>query len=353
MVLSYLSNLNLEERERFFQQLDHELRGPLRKINTFCGIICEDERERLPSEQLVPLRKLASYSANLSEKLRAIAQAEDREELQVLFSELRAAINQLNYGFSGITTLTHADSPDNYQRIELLRRRVVYTYRTLFGLGETEHFSFRAYLQLYPFLNREVLAKKGVSFTNDIENFPFETETKEYEIVLENLLGNALTYGFPEGSISEGDRKVSLITRGNYLPYLVRVVDSGVGIDTERIAQQAVRKSLISETELKSPLSGLKQTISQMGLFVPEQLYVGLEESDRKDFLLNQLVFLPGLTTSAEGKEAVHGTSQGIGLSLVKLLVEVNGGEVWVRSKPGDTRFYFTIPLEKIVNYRR
>ncbi len=352
MVLSYLSDLNPEERERFLQQLDHELRGPLRKINTFFGFICDDEKGSNP-EVLSPLRELADQVAGISLKLKYLARAGDETELQAHLSELEGLIDRFARPFPESFNFTHQDSLDNYQRIKMIWRRVDYTYRTFFNLGPSEHFSFRAYLKLFPFLNQAVLDEKSISFTDKTESFPFETETRDYELVMNNLLGNAITHGFSQAQVS-GEREISVTTRGNYIPYLVRVYNNGVEIDTERISRQVVERGLITAADLERPLAGLESFIEQKRLYIPKipEQYSGLSEGERRIFLLNQLVFLPKVTTSESGAETVHGTAQGIGLDLVKSLVEKNGGRVWVRSKPGDTRFYFTIPEERVVNYR-
>ena len=353
MVLSYLSNLNPEERERFLQQLDHELRGPLRKINTFCGFICEDEKESNPNI-LSPLRELASLAAGISIKLKSLARAGNETELQANLSEMEGLIDKFSGLFPEDHSFTHQDSLDNAQRISLLLRRVDYTYRTFFNLGPSEHFSFRAYLKLFPFLNQAVLDEKNISFSDKTESFPFETESRDYELVMNNLLGNAITHGFPAALAVEDKREISVTTRGNYTPYLVRVSNSGINIDTDRISRQAVERGLVAAADLEKPLAGLENFIEQKGLYIPKtpEQYIGLLEEERRGFLLNQLIFLPKVSTSESGAETGHGTGQGIGLDLVRSLIEKNGGTVWVRSNPGDTRFYFTIPSERVVNYR-
>jgi signal transduction histidine kinase len=57
-------------------------------------------------------------------------------------------------------------------------------------------------------------------------------------------------------------------------------------------------------------------------------------------------LFLPQTHFSQPGTLGEHGT--GIGLLLCKELIELNGGNLWISSRPGKgSTFYFSLPLNK------
>lgn len=52
-----------------------------------------------------------------------------------------------------------------------------------------------------------------------------------------------------------------------------------------------------------------------------------------------------GLFKRLNGKEK-YGEGAGVGLTIIKKMIEMNGGKIWVESVYGEgSSFYFTVPL--------
>jgi len=61
---------------------------------------------------------------------------------------------------------------------------------------------------------------------------------------------------------------------------------------------------------------------------------------------IREKLFIPQMNSLAIARKENKGA--GIGLLLVKGLLEKNGGEIWVESNVGEgSSFYFTLPIEK------
>jgi signal transduction histidine kinase len=82
----------------------------------------------------------------------------------------------------------------------------------------------------------------------------------------------------------------------------------------------------------------------------PKSNFVRLEVRDRGPGIpehVQQHLFEPGYQMVHPTK---HSGGLGIGLALCKLLIELHGGKIWVKSQPGrGSSFFFTLPLLKEV----
>ncbi len=107
--------------------------------------------------------------------------------------------------------------------------------------------------------------------------------------ILQNIITNAIVYSYPGGTVTARAGKVK-----NKI--VIVITDHGIGMS------QAIKEKL----------------------------------------------FIPQIKTNALAKEREKEKDAGIGLLLVKSLVEKNAGEIWVESVEGQgSSFYFTMPREK------
>jgi len=126
--------------------------------------------------------------------------------------------------------------------------------------------------------------KKMITIETDIESElqPIKIDPKVFNLALDNLLSNAIKYTDVGGLI-----KIGLTKKGRNL--VVRVEDNGVGVperEKSKIFEKMFRASNIAKSE---------------------------------------------------------GT--GLGLYIVKILVEQSGGKIWLAHKEPGTVFYLTFPL--------
>ncbi len=134
----------------------------------------------------------------------------------------------------------------------------------------------------------QVLIEKGIylGVKLDIEDVATYIDKKQFERIFDNLVGNAIKYTSSGG-------KIFIEARPEGSDILFRVIDTGVGIPEDHLAH------------------------------VFDEFY-----------------------QAGQKVKGVKGT--GLGLTIVKQLVEAHGGKIWVESKPKmGTVFAFTIPLER------
>ena len=133
-------------------------------------------------------------------------------------------------------------------------------------------------------------AAKRVTLLNELPELTAQADANRLHQLLGNLVGNAIKYGRPEGTV----RVLALRTNDGMIQICVR--DDGPGIPAESLDR------------------------------VFERFY-RVDKARSRD----------------QG-----GT--GLGLAIVKHIVQGHGGKVWVESEPGQgAAFYFTLPEEKAV----
>jgi len=134
--------------------------------------------------------------------------------------------------------------------------------------------------------------QKEITIENSTNrNFLVEADKEMLKTIFRNLLSNAIKF-----TSSGGHVQISCKTKGNYL--VISVTDNGIGITEEQ-----------QKTLFEPSASEVKKSI---------------------------------------GTGGESGT--GLGLMISKKFVELNGGTIWVESKPeiGST-FYFTLPLSEVL----
>jgi len=139
-------------------------------------------------------------------------------------------------------------------------------------------------------LNEALIAKKGLSFRVDVapEVPPLVADREQVTHVISNLIGNAVAF------TPAGGRVWVVVTRvddGHASDVQVEVGDTGIGIAPEH----------------------------------------------------HDLVFREFAQVDPSPSRRHHGT--GLGLTIARRLVELNGGRIWVESRLGEgSRFFFALP---------
>ncbi len=306
-LVDILSEMPHDKQIGLFANLAHELASPLTRIMGFTELILMNESFTSATKSyFIDIKYHASL---LDEKFRKLSQQTPRK-----FKESVAEMSDLLTYLPPLEKEHNFSNPKSksYQtKINVSLRQLHYAFHELLSIGDAETFHFERYLKLYSTLNEEVLENKNIKFYTQLGTPNLETKAS-YNLELNNLIGNAIKHADPNFI------RVSIKT--NYFPYLMRVHDDGKGIDAEKIYRAALEKDIMDPSTTLS-----------------------------KQEKMN-LIFEREITTSgSQSPELIYGTSQGLGLSMVKKSIEKKGGELRVKSEPGDTRFYFTIPEYQIV----
>lgn len=318
----FLDKLSSEQRRDSLQALMHDLKQPFVSFVGFSDLILQQGHPPLPlRDWLVTLRSTTMLFTRVYPGIYRTDSLENYVS-QVLqpFQEILTRPPPVIAEDASVDTKTRAF----LKTIELNQQLFAQHLAVAFGLGEFTTFSFYEHLTLFSNVNKAAMPE-GVTAGIDYQRMKRLVTSKPY-LELDNLVGNALKHAqcsaiHVDWSYDSGRRA-----------YEVHVVDDGRGIDPEAIY------ALASST-------GVVQ--SSASLTREEKL---------------RLVFEKGIH-NGNGKTAVWGTSEGIGLAAVRAGITTKGGEVTVESpvpeslrklyeippdKPG-TVFYFTIPPELVV----
>ncbi len=174
-----------------------------------------------------------------------------------------------------------------------------------------------------PRLVRDLAIELGKPIELELHGAETELDRRVLELIsdpLTHMVRNAADHGLepPDERRRLGKPEAGTITlralyRGDHVA--IQVADDGRGLDTERIAEQAVARGLVAAADL-----------------------AGMAAADLQHF-----VFRPGFSTAGT-VTAVSG--RGVGLDVVRTNIGKIGGSVEIRSKPGrGSVFTIKIPL--------
>lgn len=118
--------------------------------------------------------------------------------------------------------------------------------------------------------------------------------------------------------------------------------DLMVTIDTQKI-EQVLNNLLSNSIKFSKPNTNIVMRISVTDKFFKSEVIdqgQGISEEDRKG------IFNPFQTSKV--KPTAGEKSTGLGLAITKKIITEHGGEIYVKSKPGEgSNFYFTLPYNQ------
>ncbi|MBT4538705.1 sensor histidine kinase [Candidatus Woesearchaeota archaeon] len=304
---------SLSGKELFFavSHFRHELRNPMTYILGNISLHLEEDGVSFESKKF--------FNA-MYDNVRTIHENLNEITPENCILETMQDIFVRSYGMIGLIQRTQLPEETTKKQLKDINRikqevnELGYLLGEALGIDKPGKFFFERQLSLLSRLNGPYLKDRKIILTTQ-QDRPLVTNVN-YRTELSNLVGNAIKHGFPNGH--ENVRRITVSVYTHHHPYLVRVRDTGTGIDADAVYQKAVNAGLISSDR----------------------------EMDQQEKL--QLVFSQGISTG--GEKGINGTSEGYGLAGFKKLIERKGGDVSVKSSPGETKFYFTIPEENVIS---
>jgi len=239
------------------------------------------------------------------ELLIAMKKAEESDRLKSAFlsnmsHEIRTPMNGI-MGFAGLLKKPNLNGEEQKKYISIIEssgNRMLNIINNIISISKIESGQMEVNIQnsnindqieyIYNFFKPEI-QEKGleISFSNSLlsEEAILKTDREKVYSILTNLVKNAIKF------TKKGIIEFGYIKKGKYLEFYVK--DTGIGVKEER--QKAIFERFI--------------------------------QADITDHAAYQ--------------------GAGLGLSISKAYVEMLGGKIWIKSKPGiGSIFYFTLPYE-------
>ncbi len=174
-----------------------------------------------------------------------------------------------------------------------------------------------------------------LSLINDILDLS-RIEAGKMELFAENIdLPGTLEYCMTMFREKARNHRIKMTFEADEAPKIVRA-------DLRKLKQIVI--NLLSNALKFTPDGGEVQVAASLNggevLISVRDSGIGFKPEDMKR------IFAPFERAGENANKNIEGT--GLGLSMVKRLVELHGGRVWAESAPGEgSSFYFTIPIER------